>query len=55
MFRDLMSRKIVDQWNLVRTLQPDTCLFSDAGPDVRWQLPAGAWKSRDYDEDFVCV
>ncbi|HEU4712140.1 MAG TPA: alpha-L-fucosidase [Pyrinomonadaceae bacterium] len=23
-------------WNLVRTLQPDTCLFSDAGPDVRW-------------------
>jgi alpha-L-fucosidase len=23
-------------WNLVRTLQPDACLFSDAGPDVRW-------------------
>ena len=23
-------------WNLVRTLQPDTMLFSDAGPDVRW-------------------
>ncbi len=23
-------------WNLVRKLQPDTCLFSDAGPDVRW-------------------
>jgi alpha-L-fucosidase len=23
-------------WNLVRGLQPDTCLFSDAGPDVRW-------------------
>ena len=23
-------------WNLVRTLQLDTCLFSDAGPDVRW-------------------
>ena len=23
-------------WNLVRTLQPATCLFSDAGPDVRW-------------------
>ena len=23
-------------WNLVRRLQPDTCLFSDAGPDVRW-------------------
>ena len=23
-------------WNLVRTLQPDACLFSDAGPDIRW-------------------
>ena len=23
-------------WNLVRKLQPDACLFSDAGPDVRW-------------------
>ena len=23
-------------WNLVRALQPDVCLFSDAGPDVRW-------------------
>ena len=23
-------------WNLVRSLQPDACLFSDAGPDVRW-------------------
>ena len=23
-------------WNLVRKLQPETCLFSDAGPDVRW-------------------
>ena len=23
-------------WTLVRTLQPDACLFSDAGPDVRW-------------------
>lgn len=23
-------------WNLVRNLQPDACLFSDAGPDVRW-------------------
>jgi alpha-L-fucosidase len=23
-------------WNLVRQLQPDACLFSDAGPDVRW-------------------
>ena len=23
-------------WELVRRLQPDACLFSDAGPDVRW-------------------
>jgi alpha-L-fucosidase len=23
-------------WQMVRELQPDTCLFSDAGPDVRW-------------------
>jgi alpha-L-fucosidase len=23
-------------WNFVRTLQPGACLFSDAGPDVRW-------------------
>lgn len=23
-------------WQLVRELQPDACLFSDAGPDVRW-------------------
>ena len=23
-------------WDLVRSLQPDACLFSDAGPDVRW-------------------
>lgn len=23
-------------WQMVRTLQPDACLFSDAGPDVRW-------------------
>jgi len=23
-------------WNLVRTLRPNACLFSDAGPDVRW-------------------
>jgi len=23
-------------WKLVRELQPDACLFSDAGPDVRW-------------------
>ena len=23
-------------WNLVRSLQPNACLFSDAGPDVRW-------------------
>ncbi|MEW6207025.1 MAG: alpha-L-fucosidase [Acidobacteriota bacterium] len=23
-------------WRMVRRLQPDACLFSDAGPDVRW-------------------
>ncbi len=23
-------------WELVRHLQPDACMFSDAGPDVRW-------------------
>jgi alpha-L-fucosidase len=23
-------------WQLVRTIQPHACLFSDAGPDVRW-------------------
>ncbi|MFW5774221.1 MAG: alpha-L-fucosidase, partial [Tangfeifania sp.] len=23
-------------WEIVRELQPDACLFSDAGPDVRW-------------------
>lgn len=25
-----------DTWSLVRTLQPDAVMFSDAGPDVRW-------------------
>jgi alpha-L-fucosidase len=23
-------------WTIVRELQPDACMFSDAGPDVRW-------------------
>jgi alpha-L-fucosidase len=23
-------------WKIVRQLQPDACMFSDAGPDVRW-------------------
>jgi alpha-L-fucosidase len=23
-------------WQLVRELQPDACMFSDAGPDIRW-------------------
>jgi len=23
-------------WQLVRELQPDACIFSDAGPDIRW-------------------
>ena len=23
-------------WNIVRELQPNACMFSDAGPDIRW-------------------
>ncbi len=23
-------------WDLVRSLQPDACMFSDVGPDIRW-------------------
>jgi alpha-L-fucosidase len=23
-------------WKIVRELQPDACMFSDAGPDIRW-------------------
>ena len=23
-------------WQIVRTLQPDACMFSDGGPDIRW-------------------
>ncbi len=25
-----------ETWNLVRRLQPEACIFSDAGPDLRW-------------------
>jgi alpha-L-fucosidase len=25
-----------ETWDLVRQLQPDACIFSDAGPDIRW-------------------
>ena len=25
-----------ETWNLVRQLQPEACIFSDAGPDLRW-------------------
>jgi alpha-L-fucosidase len=25
-----------ETWDLVRRLQPDACMFSDVGPDVRW-------------------
>ncbi|MCI0490742.1 MAG: alpha-L-fucosidase [Blastocatellia bacterium] len=25
-----------DTWKIIRELQPDACIFSDAGPDVRW-------------------
>ena len=36
-------------WAMVRRLQPDACMFSDAGPDVRWCgnesgfLPVTSW------------
>jgi alpha-L-fucosidase len=26
----------VNTWEIVREFQPDACLFSDAGPDIRW-------------------
>jgi alpha-L-fucosidase len=25
-----------ETWNIVRKLQPDACMFSDIGPDIRW-------------------
>jgi alpha-L-fucosidase len=25
-----------DTWKIVRAMQPDACMFSDGGPDVRW-------------------
>lgn len=25
-----------ETWRMIRDLQPDACIFSDAGPDVRW-------------------
>ena len=25
-----------ETWQIVRELQPDACMFSDAGPDIRW-------------------
>lgn len=45
-------------WRIVRELQPDACIFSDAGPDVRWvgneRGIAGdpCWATLDR-EDFV--
>jgi alpha-L-fucosidase len=45
-------------WQIVRDLQPDACIFSDAGPDVRWvgneQGIAGVtcWSTMNRD-DFV--
>lgn len=37
--RDIDNRTYYDwpaTWQVVRDLQPDTVLFSDAGPDIRW-------------------
>ncbi|MFZ4398307.1 MAG: alpha-L-fucosidase, partial [Kiritimatiellia bacterium] len=37
--RDIDNRVYYDwptTWAMVRELQPDACMFSDAGPDVRW-------------------
>ena len=26
----------INTWDIVRKLQPDACIFSDIGPDLRW-------------------
>ena len=50
-------------WKIVRELQPDACMFSDAGPDIRWAgneqgtagqtcwatMKAGFFQRGDYD------
>ncbi len=28
--------RLEDTWKIVRELQPETCIFSDIGPDIRW-------------------
>lgn len=30
-------------WKIVRELQPDACMFSDAGPDIRWCGNEDGW------------
>jgi alpha-L-fucosidase len=30
-------------WNIVRELQPNACMFSDAGPDIRWVGNEEGW------------
>ena len=30
-------------WAIVRELQPDACMFSDGGPDVRWCGNESGW------------
>ena len=25
-----------ETWKIVRALQPEACMFSDGGPDIRW-------------------
>ena len=32
-------------WNIVRELQPNACMFSDAGPDIRWVGNEEGWAS----------
>jgi alpha-L-fucosidase len=40
-------------WDLIRTLQPDACIFSDVGPDIRWVgnergiAPETCWSTYD--------
>ncbi len=47
-----------ETWDLVRQLQPEACIFSDAGPDVRWvgnedgQAGETCWATINRD-DFV--
>ena len=35
-----------DTWKIVRKLQPEACIFSDAGPDIRWVGDEQGWAGR---------